>query len=70
VTATEGRQAVLMAGVPALTLREIRLSRRDKEDGRHWAGAYCWCNAGHDGREALTLVAPPWDEARDRERVR
>jgi len=64
---------VVMAGVPAMTMREIRLGLADKraEAPRHWSRGRCWCGAAHDGTETgLTLVAPPWDASRDGEAAR
>lgn len=60
-----------MAGTPALTMREIYLGVDDKANDRHWSYAACWCEVRHTGKETgLTLVAPPWDQTRDGERVR
>jgi hypothetical protein len=62
---TEGRVTVIMGGVPAMTLREVRLRSADEKDARHWSRGRCWCKASHDGAEtALALVAPPWDASR------
>ena len=64
--AAEGRLTVFMAGVPAMTMQQIRIERADKAEGRHWSRGRCWGGASHgDGETALTLVAPPWDLARD-----
>lgn len=57
-----------MTGIPALTIREVRLGLADKDKGRHWPRGRCWCETEHDSGEAgLTIVAPPWDESRDGE---
>lgn len=67
---TTGRLTVFMAGVPAMTMQQIRIERADKAEGRHWSRD-CWCGAGHGvGETALTMVAPPWDLARDGEVAR
>jgi hypothetical protein len=56
---------VLMAGRPAMTMREIRLGFRDKDRGEHWSRGECWCGADHRGETtALPLVPPPWDLVR------
>lgn len=70
MSAERGRPRVLMAGTPALTMREVRLGIADSKAGRHWSRGGCWCGTGHDGgNAALTVVAPPWDVTRDGERA-
>lgn len=60
----------LAAGIPAMTMRQVRLEIADENQGRHWPHARCWCGAGHDGTEAgLAFTAPPWDVTRDEERA-
>ena len=60
-----------MAGVPAMTLAEVRLGVTDKNTGRHWSRGQCWCRARHqDGGGDLVLIPPPWDETRSGERAR
>lgn len=59
-----------MAGIPALTMRQIRLGLRDQDKERHWVHGECWCKSWHQAGDAgLTFVAPPWDESRDGETV-
>lgn len=54
-----------MTGIPPLTMSEIRLAARDKQEKRHWPGPWCWCEARHeDGEAGLALTAPPWSEKR------
>lgn len=54
-----------MTGTPAMTIREVRLGVRDKQEKRHWREGRCWCDAVHENGEAgLALVAPPWSEER------
>ena len=56
----------MTTGMPALTMREIRLGARDKQEKRHWVTGTCWCDEVHDGTETgLTFVAPPWDGERE-----
>jgi hypothetical protein len=72
VNATAGGiPRVVMAGVPAMTMREIRLGMKDQDGGRHWSRGQCWCRARHqvDGDE-LVMVPPPWDETRGGEMAR
>ena len=57
------------AGIPALTVREARLGRQDKDNGRHWSYSRCWCGAPHGGEAGVVFVAPPWDRSRDQERA-
>lgn len=65
LTVTVGRAAVRFEGVPALTLREIRLGWADERNGRHWSRSRCWCGADHHGEATtLPLVPPPWDASR------
>ncbi len=60
-----------MAGMPAMTMREIRLKGADETAERHWTRGWCWCGAGHgDGQAGLTMVAPPRDMTRDGEGAR
>lgn len=68
---TAGRPRVLMAGIPAMTMREIRLQGADETAERHWTRGRCWCGTGHGvGETGLTMVVPPWDVARDGEAIR
>jgi hypothetical protein len=60
-----------MTGIPALTMRQVRLGLRDQDKERHWVHGKCWCKAVHEGKQTgLTLVAPPWDASRDGETAR
>lgn len=56
-----------MAGVPAMTMAEIRLGMQDKSTGRHWSRG-CWCQGAH--QDGTMVVPPPWDESRNGERAR
>ena len=54
----------MTASRPLLTRREMLLEDDDRETGRHWLSAECWCEDTHrDG--GPDLIDPPWFTSRD-----
>jgi hypothetical protein len=62
-----GRQRAEVDFRPLLTLQELRMEQRDKDEGRHWAwNGDCWCGVPHQASlVGLALITPPWDKSRD-----
>jgi hypothetical protein len=51
---------------PLLTRRELALEDADREAGRHWRFAECWCEEVHEPGDG-DLADPPWFASRDAE---